>query len=85
MTDPSSLIAQLYHAKYYSNSTFLNSSLGTNPNYTWRSIWVTRDLLWKHSRWHVGDGSQIFLKQDPWLLIQSQVLLVILLVQILIM
>ena len=67
MTDPSSLIAQLYHAKYYPNSNFLNLSLGTNPNYTWRSIWATRDLLRKHSRWRVGDGSQIFIKQDPWL------------------
>ena len=67
MTDSSSLLAQIFWARYYPNSTFLNASLGTNPNYTWRSILTSKNLLWKHYRFHVGDGSSILVKIDPWL------------------
>ena len=86
MTDPSSLIAQLYHAKYYPNSTFLNSSLGKNPSYTWRNIWATRDLLWARIQARVlGMALRSSLRRTLGLLIQSRVLLALLLVQILIM
>ena len=44
MTEPSSLVAN-YQSRYYPKSKFLNSSLGTNPSYTWRSSWATRELL----------------------------------------
>ena len=68
MTIPSSLLAQIFQARYYPNSTFLNASLGTNPSNTWHSIWTSINLLRKHCRFCVGDGSRVLVNRDPWLL-----------------
>ena len=66
MTDPSFLLAQIFRARYYPNSTFLNASLGANPSYNLRGIWTSKNLLQKHCRFRVGNGSSILVKRDPW-------------------
>ena len=71
VTDLSLLVAQIYKARYFSNSSFLNFNLETNPRYTWRSIWNTRDLLQKHSRIRVGNGANIRVMMDLWLSTQD--------------
>ena len=67
LTVPTSLVAQVYRVRYFPRSSSLDSSLGSNPSYTWRSIWATRDMLCKHCRLRVGDGAQISITKDPWL------------------
>ena len=71
LSDPMSLVSQVYGARYFPYSSFLNSKLGANPSYTWRSIHATKDLIWKHSRFRVGDGTNILVTKDPWLLINE--------------
>ena len=39
-----SLIEQIYKARYYPNSSFLEAELGGSPSYTWRGIWEARWL-----------------------------------------
>ena len=66
LSDHSALVTQIYRAKYFQH-TFLHANLGSNPSYTWRSIHATKDLIRKHSRFRVGDGSQIMVTQDSWI------------------
>ncbi|KAL4335266.1 hypothetical protein GQ457_07G037440 [Hibiscus cannabinus] len=65
--NPSSLVARLLRAKYYSASTFLQARLGSNPSLTWRSIWSARGLLELGLRWQVGAGFSISIWNDFWL------------------
>lgn len=37
-TNPTSLIAQVYKAKYYPHLDILKANIGTTPSYAWRSI-----------------------------------------------
>lgn len=45
MTNPNSLVAKLYKARYFVNTDFLNASIGHNPSFIWRSILEARELL----------------------------------------
>ena len=67
LTDHSVLVIQIYRAKYFQHTSFLHANLGSNPSYTWRSIHATKDLIRKHNRFRVGDGSQIMVTKDPWI------------------
>ena len=67
LIDPMSLVSQVYRARCFPHSSFLNSKLGANPSYTWRSIHATKDLIQKHSRFRVGDGTNILVTKDLWL------------------
>ena len=71
LSDSTSLVSKVYRARYFPHSSFLNSKLGANPSYTWRSIHATKDLIRKHSRFWVGDGTNILVTKDPWLLINE--------------
>ncbi|GMI73050.1 hypothetical protein HRI_000974300 [Hibiscus trionum] len=66
ITNPMSLIARLLRAKYHPTSSFLNSRVGANPSYTWRSIWCARGLLEKGLRDMIGDGSTVRVWSDFW-------------------
>ncbi|KAL8520007.1 hypothetical protein ACS0TY_010807 [Phlomoides rotata] len=45
MMNPDALVSSIVKAKYFSCSNFLESSLGSNPSYTWRSIHEAKDLV----------------------------------------
>jgi hypothetical protein len=67
MQEPDSFIGRIYKEKYYSNGTFLSSSLGRRPSYAWRSIWNAKKLLQEGLVWRVGDGRSIKIWKDRWL------------------
>ena len=66
LTDHSTLVTQIYRARYFQQTSFLHANLGSNPSNTWRSI-HTKDLIRKYNRFRVGDGSQIMVIKDPWI------------------
>ncbi|GAU27143.1 hypothetical protein TSUD_104520 [Trifolium subterraneum] len=66
-TNPNSLVARVYKARYFPNSTFFASHLGNNPSYAWRSIWKSRQVLMNGCRWRIGDGTKINVTNEPWL------------------
>ncbi|KAL8480324.1 hypothetical protein ACS0TY_027025 [Phlomoides rotata] len=45
LTDPDALVSRVLKAKYSLRNNFLTASLDRNPNFTWRSIWESRDLV----------------------------------------
>jgi hypothetical protein len=39
ITNPNSLVARIFKARYFPWSSLIESNLGNNPSFTWRSIW----------------------------------------------
>jgi hypothetical protein len=62
-----SLVGRIYKEKYFRHATFLDSEIGSNPSYAWRSIWSAKNLLKKGLVWRVRDGKQIKIWKDKWL------------------
>ncbi|XP_058734150.1 uncharacterized protein LOC131605869 [Vicia villosa] len=67
LSKPNSLVARIFKARYFPRSTFLDSKIGNNPSYVWRSLWKAKDVLKLGSRWSIRDGSNIKVMHDPWL------------------
>lgn len=67
LTMPESLATKVYKARYFADGNFLESSLGTDPRFIWRSIWESKDLVKSGVRWLVGPGESISIKGQPWL------------------
>lgn len=42
---PDSFVAYLLKAKYFSDCSYMDSSLGNDPSYTWRSLRECRGLI----------------------------------------
>ncbi|KAA3461736.1 reverse transcriptase [Gossypium australe] len=64
---PDSLVAQVFKAKYFPASSFLNSRLGHSCSYVWRSIWAAKGVLEKGLIWRVGTGAKISITEDAWI------------------
>ena len=68
ISNPNSLVAQLYKAKYYPHGDVSNAKLGSSPSYTWRSIFNGLEVVRRGTWWRVGSGERIFIWEDKWLL-----------------
>jgi hypothetical protein len=62
-----SLMARVLKQKYFPNDSFLNSQLGRNPSYAWRSICNAKRLLLNGLIWRVGNGESIKICGDRWI------------------
>jgi hypothetical protein len=67
MTKPHTLVAKLYKARYFSNSSLFDSRIGHNPSYAWRGIWKACHILMNRCRWSIGSGTNINVMCDPCL------------------
>jgi ribonuclease HI len=67
ISKPNSLVARVYKARYFPNSSFFASNLGHNPSYAWSSIWKSRHVTLNGCRWRIGDGTKINIMHEPWL------------------
>ena len=52
-------------AKYFPTTNFLESKIGSNPSYSWRSICGCKDLIYR-TPWSVGNGQDIKIWKDRW-------------------
>jgi len=62
-----SLAARVLKEKYYPKSSFLLSSLGKRPSFSWRSIWNARPLIEEGIMWRVGNGLNVKIWEDKWI------------------
>ena len=67
LSNPNSLLAKVYKAKYFPYDDILNAKLGSNPSYAWRSIFNSLEVIRKGTRWKVGNGKRIHIWEDKWL------------------
>ena len=67
MTNPQTLIARMYKARYFLHSNFFEAPLVHKPSFVWRSICNAKFILRAGSRWKIGDGSSIPIWNNNWL------------------
>ena len=67
LSNPESLYSKVYKVDTTQMGTFLNSKLGCNPSYTWRSIFQGLEVIRKGTRWRVGNGRLIHIWVNKWL------------------
>ena len=67
ISNPYTLASRLIKAKYFPHGNFLSAQLGSNPSYTWKSIWSSQFILKQGCRWCIGDESSINIWHEPWL------------------
>jgi hypothetical protein len=66
LQNPDALVSRVLKARYFPKTSFINSKLGNNPSYAWKSLWMCREVLGKGCRWVVGDGRSVRVMADPW-------------------
>jgi hypothetical protein len=67
LQQPESLVAKVFKQKYYPNGNFMDSQLGRNPSYAWRSIWNGKPLLFEGLIWRIGNGQSVRIWGDRWI------------------
>ncbi|GMY32903.1 uncharacterized mitochondrial protein AtMg00310-like [Fagus crenata] len=64
---PSSLVCRVLKAKYFPQTSFLDSAIPGNASFIWRSICAAKGVLTRGLRWQVGNGEKIKIWKDKWL------------------
>ncbi|XP_057419184.1 uncharacterized mitochondrial protein AtMg00310-like [Lotus japonicus] len=59
LSNPESLLARMWKARYFPRTSILEASLGHNPSYSWRSVWGVHKEMKEGLKWIVGDGREI--------------------------
>ena len=67
LTNLNSLVARLFKARYFPNTSFLEDFLGSNPSYVWRSILVAQKAISLGCRIRIGGGRETVIGHAPWL------------------
>ncbi|CAK8542606.1 unnamed protein product [Lathyrus sativus] len=67
MSKPNNRVSRLYKARYFPNSDFLDSVLGHNPSYVWRSIWSSKFVVRGSYKWSIGSSESISIWNQNWL------------------
>ena len=67
MTNPDTIVARLYKAKYFPNSDLLHSNIGHNPSYVWRSLWSAKFVVRGGLKWSIRSGENISVWSQNWL------------------
>jgi hypothetical protein len=44
-SNPQSLVARIFQAKYYARKSMLEAELGIRPSYAWRSLMVSKSVF----------------------------------------
>ena len=67
LSHPDSLVARIFKARYYPNTSFLEAKAGANPSFVWKSILASQSLVKSGARRLIGDGSTVKVWEEPWL------------------
>ncbi|XP_062014320.1 uncharacterized protein LOC133730820 [Rosa rugosa] len=67
ITNPESLCARIFKARYFPQTSFWNVEPHPSPSFSWRSIFGTRELLRKGTYWQVGKGDTVNVWSDAWI------------------
>ena len=68
LENPDSLVAQVLKQRYFCNSTFMESSVGSRPSFAWRSILHGRELRQQGLVTKIGNGASTKVWWDKWII-----------------
>ncbi|XP_019190289.1 PREDICTED: uncharacterized protein LOC109184707 [Ipomoea nil] len=71
LTNPGSLMARVFKARYFPTTSFYEAILGGNPSYVWRSIMASQDLLKSGCRRRIGNGRSTLVNNGQSLLVSD--------------
>ena len=60
------LAHMILKARYFPHDHIMTIEVGTKPNFTWHSLWGTREIIQKGSRWLIGNGEKVRIWTDRW-------------------
>ncbi|KAJ9136337.1 hypothetical protein P3X46_033428 [Hevea brasiliensis] len=66
LNNPHSLLARVLKGKYFPFTSFLESHIGSNPSWGWKSIMSGRRVIEKGVRWQVSNWQSVLCKVDNW-------------------
>lgn len=61
------LVTKIFKARYFLKCSLLDTKLGCNPSFVWRSILAAQVLIRAETKWRIGSGSSIRVLDDAWL------------------
>lgn len=67
ITNPNSLLARLYKALYFPNTSFLHADSRERSSCYWKGLLWGRNLLQQGLGWKVGNGLHINIRNDNWI------------------
>jgi len=67
ITEPNTLVARIFKARYFPSGSYLMATVGHNPSYVWRSIMRARFVVRGGAWWTIGSGASISILNEPWL------------------
>ncbi|XP_061999168.1 uncharacterized protein LOC133716477 [Rosa rugosa] len=67
VNNPNCLVARIFKAKYFPDTSFWLATPHATPSFSWRSLFSTRELLRQGSYWQIGDGNTTNIWADCWL------------------
>ncbi|XP_019150532.1 PREDICTED: uncharacterized protein LOC109147325 [Ipomoea nil] len=67
LTDPETLVAKIYKARYYPTTSFTDATIGNCPSYCWRSIMAAHAMVISGVRRRIGNGQTTLIWGHPWL------------------
>ena len=68
VNDTSSLLYQVFKAKFFPHCSILETETKTRGSYTWQSVMKAREVILKGGAWRVGNGKSIKIWKHQWLL-----------------
>lgn len=72
ITNPDSLVAKIFKARYYTNCSLFEAPIGHNPSYCWRSILAAKDLIKECCAKRIGNGKTTSIWKDVWVADQKK-------------
>jgi hypothetical protein len=66
MRNSDSLFSQVFKAKYFPQSNFLQAKIGSNSSYVWQIIMAAQNILQSGTQWQIGNASQLDVWCDKW-------------------
>ncbi|XP_019154287.1 PREDICTED: uncharacterized protein LOC109150757 [Ipomoea nil] len=65
LSNPTSLAARIYKARYYPATSFIDARMGNCPSYCWRSIMAAHDMACSGVRRRIGNGETNLIWGNP--------------------
>lgn len=66
-TSPSALWSKVMKGIYFPHGDVWTASKGHRPSWGWHSLILGRDTIKENTKWSVGDGKSIRIREDKWL------------------